>query len=313
MKLKCLFENKRLTILTLGMAGLLAGCCTKSAGGSYSSASYSSEGQAYSAPAENAAASQNQVLPLYKEQLNVGTRQVDDGTVSIRKVVKTETVNEPVQLRTESVVIDRQPASTGQVAENDQPFQDQEITIQLHHDEPVIQKQIVPNGQIVAQVRSDVQQQNIQEQVRRDAVHIDKGNAQNVTISDNVKQYENENEPMGGGGEVGGQASATASGPITDVTILTSAPDADSLNGRQVQLSGVTVERIHGQKLVIKDSSGNKCFVRLNQPMDNIKAGAQVNITGTVAAFSPTSTEQSDEQIPQGKVCIQAQTVEPVQ
>lgn len=310
MKWKCLFDNKQLTILTLGMAGLMAGCCTKSAGGSYSSASYSSEGSAYeNAPeTQESAANQNQVLPLYKEQLNVGTRQVDDGTVTIRKVVKTETVNEPVQLRTESVVIDRQPAATGQVAENSQPFQNQEITIQLHHDEPVIQKQIVPTGQVVAQVRSDVQQQNVQEQVRRDTVAIDKGNAQNVTISENLRQDEDQAEPMGAGGDVGGQTSGAANGTITDLNTLTYAPTPDSMEGRPVQLNNQKVDRIDGKMLILKDSSGKECYVRLNQPMDNIHPGDQVNITGTVSQLSPTSNEIPKEQ--RGRVCIQAQTVE---
>lgn len=304
MKWTWLFDNRQLTILTLGMAGLMAGCCTKSTGGSYSSTaapvSYPTGG---TAETQEATTGQNQSIQLYKEQVNVGTRQVDDGTVRIRKVVKTETVNQPVQLRTESVVIDRQPA--GSEADTSQAFQDKEIVIQLHHDEPMIQKQVVPAGQIVATTQSQTEQRNIQEQVRSDSVAIDKGNAQNVTISDKVAQ---ESEPMGGGGEVGGQTSG-AGGTITDLTTLTSASDPNSLNGRQVQLSGVTVDRITSKTLVVKDSSGKQCYVQLNQPMSNIQPGSQVNITGTVTQVSPTS----DEQIPQGSACIQAQTVQPAQ
>lgn len=41
MKLKWLFNNMQLTVLTtLGVAGLMAGCCTKSKGGSYSYTPY---------------------------------------------------------------------------------------------------------------------------------------------------------------------------------------------------------------------------------------------------------------------------------
>lgn len=308
MKWTCLFDNKQLTILTLGMAGLMAGCCSEHKGGSYSSTTYSSPAPVYSPPPETAQTQEstgNQVIPLYKEQVNVGTRQEDTGTVRIRKIVKTETVNQPVTLRTESLVIDREPAATGQ-SDTSQAFQNQDVEIHLHQDVPVVQTTVVPNGQIVAQTRSDMQQTNIQTQVRRDTVDIDKGNAQNVIVSDKVQQ---EGEPMGGGGEVGGQTSGAASGTITDLNTLTSAQDINSLNGRQVQLNGVTVDSITGQTLIIKDSSGKQCYVKLNQPMSNIQAGSQVNITGTVGGLSATSTEQ----IPQGSVCIQAQSVQPAQ
>src|SRR3982750_4609803 len=57
-------------------------------------------------------AGKNVVIPLYQESINVGKREVDAGTVRLRKVVTTETVNQPVQIRRESLVIDREPAGT---------------------------------------------------------------------------------------------------------------------------------------------------------------------------------------------------------
>ena len=36
------------------------------------------------------------MIPLYKESLAVGKRDVDAGSVRVKKVVKTETVNQPV-------------------------------------------------------------------------------------------------------------------------------------------------------------------------------------------------------------------------
>lgn len=313
MKWKCLFDNTQLTILTLGMAGLMAGCCTKSTGGSYTAypatpaPAYPTGGTAETEETQTSA--NQQVIPLYKEQANVGTRQMETGTVRIHKVVKTETVNQPVQLRTESVVIDREPAATG--GDTSQAFQNQDVEIHLHSDVPVVQTTVVPAGQIVAQTRADVQQTNIQTQIRRDSVTIDKGNAQNVIVSDKVQQdqSENENQPMGGGGEVGGQTTGAAAATITDLNTLTTAQDPNTLNGRQVQLNGVTVDSITGQTLVIKDSSGKQCFVKLSQPMSNIQAGSQVNITGTAGGLTPTSSEQ----IPQGSIYIQAQSVQPAQ
>ncbi len=48
------------------------------------------------------------IIPLHEERLNVGKRTVDAGTVTIRKVVTSETVNQPIELRRETLVIDRE-------------------------------------------------------------------------------------------------------------------------------------------------------------------------------------------------------------
>lgn len=310
MKLKWLLNNSQLILSTLGVAAFAAGCCSKGTGGSYSS-SYNS--QAYSESSGGTAQTQestsgSQTIPLYKEQLNVGARQVDDGTVTIRKVVKTETVNEPVTLRKESLYIDRQPSSSGAEA-GSQAFQDQQITIQLHHDEPFASTQIVPNGQIVATTKADSQQTTIQRQVRTEDVAIDKGNAQNVVISGDINQ---DNQPMGGATEPGGQVTGTETGPITDISIVTTCSDPNSLNGRQVQLNNVKVDQINGRYIYITDNSGKDACVHLDQPADNVHPGDMVNISGTTADMSTMG--QPAEPMPQAAngqhVCIRAQSVQ---
>src|ERR1700743_628750 len=114
MKLKCLSNGLQVMVFTLGAGMVASGCCSKSSGGHYSF--YASPPPAVASAPETSQASSNVVIPLYKESVTVGTRQVDDGTVRLRKVVKTETVNEPVQLRRKTVVIDREPAATAQGA-----------------------------------------------------------------------------------------------------------------------------------------------------------------------------------------------------
>ena len=128
MKLKWLFNNMQVTVVTLGAAGLVAaGCSTKSKEGSYTynappysaaSGGTAETSESQSGSSASGQTSSNAVIPLYKEAVTVGTRQVDDGTVRLHKVVKTETVNQPVQLRTESVVIDRLAGVSWQVAAN---------------------------------------------------------------------------------------------------------------------------------------------------------------------------------------------------
>jgi stress response protein YsnF len=312
MKLKWLFSNMQVTIMMTAAttAGFLAGCSSEDEGrgGSYSyyaspssgavgGTADTSESQS-SSSSSTAATTANTVIPLYKESVNVGTRQVDDGTVRLRKVVKTETVNEPVQLRSESVVIERVPAATGSTADaGSQAFQNQEVAIQLHHDEPVVETQVVPTGQIVAQTRSDLRQTNIQKQVRSEDVAVDKGNAQNVIVSDNLTS--NPNEAMGGGGDINSAATgAGASGTITEPSKLTSAQVA-AVDGSAVQLNNVKVDQVSGHMICIKDDLGRPLYIRSSAPLDSVKEGDTINITGKVKRVSPTSatsmTDLSDQ------------------
>ncbi|HWI58094.1 MAG TPA: DUF2382 domain-containing protein, partial [Bacillota bacterium] len=82
-------------------AGTTQGGATVAQGGT--SSTLPGEGTAQgsaSVQGASAQASTNLVVPLHKEELRVGKREVDAGTVTVRKNVRTETVNEPVQLRT---------------------------------------------------------------------------------------------------------------------------------------------------------------------------------------------------------------------
>ena len=320
MKLKWLSNNSQIIVSTLGVAALAAGCSSENTGGSYtaSSAPPYSENTAVggtaetqestSAQASSAQTSGTQTIPLYKEQVNVGTRQVPSGTVTLRKVVKTETVNEPVTLQRETVVISRQPSSTG-AEPGAQAFQNQQITIPLHHDVPYVTTQVVPNGQVVATTKTDTQQTTVQKQIRSEDVAVDKGNAQNVVISGNVNQ---QNQAMGAATEPGGQATGTAGSSITDVRTLTSSPEATSLEGQQVSLSNVKIDQVNGRYLYISDNYGKDACVRMEQPDESLKPGDMVNITGTAAAMSTMG--QSAEQMPQAaagsRVCIHATSVQ---
>src|SRR5579862_6612819 len=172
-----------------GLAGtmMVSGCCTKS----YKTASYRQTSYASAAPAETTEQvptptgrteeAKNMVVPLYQETLNVGKREVDSDTVRLRKVVKTETVNQPIELRHEELVIDRDNGPAKNTGEQvlAQPFQEQETVIRLKREEPVIEKQTVESSHIVVQKRTAEEQRNIQAQLRREDIDVDKNGAQN--------------------------------------------------------------------------------------------------------------------------------------
>src|SRR4051812_22850390 len=116
------------------------------------------------------------VVPLYQESVKIGKHEVDAGGVRIRKHVTTEPLNQSLELRQETLSIDRLPANqgnasattgqtTGQTAaapataapqqgQLGQPFQEGEITIRLQKEEPLIERSITQSGQVVAQKRS---------------------------------------------------------------------------------------------------------------------------------------------------------------
>ena len=152
--------------------------------------------------------SERMVIPLHEEQVQVGKRTVEAGTIRLRKQITTETVNQPVEIRKETIVVDREPvggtgssqsfqSTTGQGQSSHfqsqsgsiaQPFEQGEIVVRLHSEEPVIEKRMVPAGNIVVETRVTNEQINVQQQIRREKIDVDKGNAQNVIVSENLAQ-----------------------------------------------------------------------------------------------------------------------------
>jgi len=211
------------TLMALSLIALGAGCSSThpryyatEGSSSYANSSGGTQGyQTYNTQSgtsgSTAAVSDTQgstVIPLYQESVRVGTREVDAGAVRLRKVVTTETVNQPVQLRKETVVIDREPAGnqSSQTTANYQQsggtaFQEQDTVIHLKREEPVVETQVVPTGKIVVQRKTEPQQQTIQRQVRHEEIQVEKiGNPQNVIISDNLRNSTRQSDATGAGG-----------------------------------------------------------------------------------------------------------------
>ncbi|HKQ40529.1 MAG TPA: YsnF/AvaK domain-containing protein [Verrucomicrobiae bacterium] len=168
--------------------------------------------------------SERVVIPLHEEQVQVGKRTVETGQVRLRKQITTETINQPVEIRKETIVVDREPASgtttstsqsyqsnsrgqqfqqgqssqlQSQASSISQPFEQGEIVVRLHSEEPVIEKRTVPAGNIVVETRVNNEQVNVQQQVRREKIDVDKGNAQNVIVSEKLNQSAGTRESAG--------------------------------------------------------------------------------------------------------------------
>jgi len=326
---------------SLGVAGiaglaLLGGCCTKN----YQSASYRPRAHASYATASaqesyttreeaptptgraETSASANMVVPLYQESLNVGKREVESGSVRIRKVVKTETVNQPIELRHEELVIDRDngTAQSGNKVLA-QPFQEEETVIRLKREEAVVEKQTSPAGEIVVQTRSAAHQTNIQAEVRHEDIDIDRrGNTQNVIIGQNVQRSVRVTESSGAAETAGGQATGAGASAqatvITDPATLTASSDAAQWSGRQVQFSGLKVRRVIGDRLLVVDAGNRRhLYIISNEQAAQAKTGDLVNVSGYIKASADSRSAtglsaEAAQEISSRPFYIEAQKVE---
>jgi uncharacterized protein (TIGR02271 family) len=129
-------------------------------------------GQQYDANASDTLnATDSADVTLSEEDLQVGTREVEAGRVRLRKVVRTEHEEVPVQLRREEVTIERVDA-TGQDVP-DTAFQEQEIDVPVMREEPVVAKEARVTGKVRLDKTSEVETQTVGGEVRREDVEVD--------------------------------------------------------------------------------------------------------------------------------------------
>jgi uncharacterized protein (TIGR02271 family) len=111
-------------------------------------------------------------MRLSEEQVKVGKREVMVGGVRLRKVIRTEMVQQPVELKREEVVIERVPASGAQTGQAS--FEPQDVFIPLRREEAVIQKEARVREEVRVHKEASSDQQTISEQVRKEDVEIEK-------------------------------------------------------------------------------------------------------------------------------------------
>jgi uncharacterized protein (TIGR02271 family) len=108
-------------------------------------------------------------IALHEEQLKVGKRNVVAGEVRLHKIVRTEEVNVPVELKSEHVVIERIPASeakgTGATS-----FDEERIEIPLSREEAVVEKVTQVTGGVRVRKTEELRQETVQDSVRREDV-----------------------------------------------------------------------------------------------------------------------------------------------
>jgi uncharacterized protein (TIGR02271 family) len=106
-----------------------------------------------------------------EEELKVGQRQVEAGGVRLRKIIKTEVVNQPVEVQREEIVIERVPPGEAH-PHTQKAFTEQEVYIPLRREEAVVEKQVRLREEVRARKRKTTDQQQVSGEVRREEVEI---------------------------------------------------------------------------------------------------------------------------------------------
>ena len=111
-------------------------------------------------------------VPLSAEELKVGKRTVSAGQVRLRKIVRTEVVNQPVEIRHEDVVVERIPASEVRGGAVTSDFKEQTIDMPLTREEAVVSKESHVTGAVRLNKTSESETQNVSETLRKEDVEV---------------------------------------------------------------------------------------------------------------------------------------------
>jgi uncharacterized protein (TIGR02271 family) len=109
-------------------------------------------------------------LQLRREELVVGTRQVEGGGALLRKTVRTQEVSRPVELRREEISIQRNAADSQPGASAD--FQPREIRIDLMREEPVVSTRSYIAEIVRVRKQTQTDTENVAGKVRREELEI---------------------------------------------------------------------------------------------------------------------------------------------
>jgi len=112
-------------------------------------------------------------IPIVEEQLNVGKRTVERGSVRVRSYVIETPVEEQVRLRDESVVVERRAVDreVGEVPAD--AFRERTIEVTETDEEAVVQKTAHIREEVVIRKESEERAQTVSDTVRRTEVEID--------------------------------------------------------------------------------------------------------------------------------------------
>jgi uncharacterized protein (TIGR02271 family) len=117
--------------------------------------------------------SEEQVIPVYEEELKVGKRTVEQGHVRVRVYTVERPVEEGLTLREERVAVERRPVDRPASGASGQAFQERTIDVTTHREEPVVSKEARVKEEIVVRKEADQRTETVRDTVRRSEVEVE--------------------------------------------------------------------------------------------------------------------------------------------
>jgi stress response protein YsnF len=152
---------------------------TATPGVASSTAASAPVGGTTSAPSldSNVSAERDQVIPVVKEELDVGKR-ASERRYRIRTYVIERPVEEAVTLRDERVVIEHRPVAGERAVGRAELPQEREYEVIERHEEPVVAKQARRVEDVVVRKEAEERTETVRDTVRETKVDVDKEGAE---------------------------------------------------------------------------------------------------------------------------------------
>ncbi len=115
-------------------------------------------------------AGDDESLTRSEEELRVGKREVEAGSVRLRKWVETEPVETDVELRRETARVTREPVDE---VVGGADFEEKEIEVPLHAEEAVVQKQVVAKERVGIEKDVETKRETVSDEVRKERVEVE--------------------------------------------------------------------------------------------------------------------------------------------
>lgn len=125
---------------------------------------------------------QGTVLPVVREEIEVGKREVDLGTVRVFSRTETRAVEEQVQLHEERADIERRPVDRPASEADLKAFEGGSIEIHETAERPVVSKTARVVEEVVVGTEASTRTETIKEQLRNTVVDVDKGDARTINM-----------------------------------------------------------------------------------------------------------------------------------
>jgi uncharacterized protein (TIGR02271 family) len=125
--------------------------------------------------------SQEQVIPVYEEELKVGKRMVEQGHVRVRVYTVEHPLQEGVTLREERVAVERRPVDRPASGMPGEAFQERTVDVTTHREEPVVAKEARVKEEIVVRKEADQRTETVRDNVRHTEVEVEDDRAKTTT------------------------------------------------------------------------------------------------------------------------------------